>query len=213
MQPEYKTATVLWAGSAESGKIVLDNLSLYLASTYVYQLGLFLKETPLVSTLVTMLLWPEIGVEKSRLEWKHQYPQVQQYFRLPILVGDQIFFFAELGNDSCQFCNILEGNNTFGMTRGEFRIEGAVGGGESCYGGAVIGSVSCKISDGIDSLLMVRKVQGTLLDVVGGLESGTGGGKLGLAPLIVGRSEIVFEGGPGFESRVKALPKFAIFDK
>ena len=99
------------------------------------------------------------------------------------------------------------------MTRGEFRGEGAVGGGESFHGGAVTGGVSCDIVDVIDSILLVRMVRGKLLDVVGGLECGAGGGNLGLAPLIVVRSKIFFEGGPGFEIRFKSLPKFAIIDK
>ena len=124
-----------------------------------------------------------------------------------------MLFFAELGNDSFQFCNILEGNNKFGMTRGYLRGEGAVGGGDSCYGGTVAGGGSCEIGDGINSLLLVLAVQGKLLDVVGGLESGAGRGNLGLAPCIVGHNEIIFEGDPGFESRFKALPNFAIVDK
>ena len=99
------------------------------------------------------------------------------------------------------------------MARGEFIGEGDVRASKSCQVGAGTGGGRCKIADVIDSLLLVSVVQGKFLDVLGGLESGSGSGNLGLAPLIVGRSEICFEGGPCFEIRFKALPNFEMFNK
>ena len=65
-------AMVLLEGNADRGIIVLANWSLYLKIPCVHQLGLFLMDPPLLSALVAMVLWPAVGVGKSRLEWKRQ---------------------------------------------------------------------------------------------------------------------------------------------
>ena len=63
---------VLWAGGTGRGRIVLANWSLYFKIICVHHLGLLLMDPPLLSTLVAMVLWPAVGVGKSRLEWMRQ---------------------------------------------------------------------------------------------------------------------------------------------
>ena len=106
---------------------------------------------------------------------------------------------------NCELGNFLQGCDKFGIGGGESRRESAVGCGECCQRGAINGSVSGQVGDGVNSVLFIG--------MIGGLKSCAVRGYETLVPLLMGGDEEGFKGGTGIDVRGLDLPYFKVVEK
>ena len=84
------------------------------------------------------------------------------------------------------------------MARSERRSEGAVGGCQCGYCGAITGSGGGEVGYGANSFLLVEFSCVFFLQEIGRLEFSAGGGALRFSPLVVQFCEESFEANPSF---------------
>ena len=79
--------------------------------------------------------------------------------------------------------------------------------------GAIAGSGSSKVGDGVDVFLSVELRCSLLLHVIGRVEFGAGGGALRLAPLVVRSGKEIIEAVPIFLLCCETFPDFAVINE
>ena len=107
-------------------------------------------------------------------------------------------------------CHILEGGEQLSVDQRECGGEGSFGYGESRNQHAIASSGGGQVGNGVDSFLLIDKVGGVLVDMIGSVVASTRSGGLQLTQFLMGGGKNVFELGPGLVRWVPSLPKLAI---
>ena len=112
---------------------------------------------------------------------------------------------SEVGDGNMHLREVLQGDGELGVGGRAVYGEGAIGGSESCYRGAITGCGRREVRDGFDHLVLVDVV-GRMIGVVDRLENGAGCGRLQLSSFFVGRCVKFLEVGRGLDVRWLAFP-------
>ena len=100
----------------------------------------------------------------------------------------------------------MEGSDKLAVAQRERGGKGNVGDGECCDQRAIASGGGGQVGNGIDSFLSIYMVGGVLVDMIGGVVSGTRGGGLRLAQFLMGSGKNVFELVPGLVGWVPLFP-------
>ena len=84
------------------------------------------------------------------------------------------------------------------LARSERQSEGAVGGCQRGYCGAITGSVGGEVGYGVEFFLLIELSCVLFLQEIGGVEFSANGGALRFLPLVVGCCKESFEANPSF---------------